>query len=750
MQTDVNTLDDVFSQLGLASIEQGELSVFCGAGISINSGLPPANALKQHILSVLTDQEVDVDLLMNARIPFESFMERIFQNYRPSVLDGKVLEYEQKIEDEKDVSKRKLLEAVLALVKLAELSSSNNINSSQGLFLNLFKDEKLKPNANHILIARLARADLLRVVVTTNFDCLIEQACVAEGMTRETDFRVVYDEKEFGQVENEAFRGLIIFKIHGSAEAPDSVRTTLQHVANQKFSVEREKVINYLLRGGSHKHVMVMGYSCSDFFDISPVIEQIKDCEKQVIFVNHVNSGVELVPLVNILDEDSKRVFKHYRGSLVSCRTDDFVQGLWYLHSSSLGDIPPVEAGPRWEELLRPWVDDFSRSSNELLRLFIMSLLLESIAQHRRSIEYLLRGLELASEQKDQSTLVILYSNLASSYGSLGEVASANLYAEKAIQLAGDTNNRSQVAQNIIGLAVNLMMHGKNEEAIQKYLEALQIGEEINSDDIRVTCYSDLANAYTPLDAKKAEMYAIKVIEIAELSPTPAMMKARARTETLLCRIFSAQNNLEDASKHADEAIRLSELLGDEQEVVMAMVSLAATLNDQGKTEAAERYFLKSLPLTQKTGNKLLECVCTFWIGKLTLDYIERRRSYSLFAIQRITKNLNRTIELARELGTTGAAALGVCCLARMHVFLGEFDIAKPMIIESMDVFSKTGETQNYAVCEEMMGIIDRHEQKLKQEQRKKDQLRELIISLQDGNTPAPPDDKKWWQFWKR
>jgi hypothetical protein len=52
------------------------LAVFCGAGISKNSGIPLADELKAYVLSLMPicTEKSEIDLIMSA-LPFEAFME---------------------------------------------------------------------------------------------------------------------------------------------------------------------------------------------------------------------------------------------------------------------------------------------------------------------------------------------------------------------------------------------------------------------------------------------------------------------------------------------------------------------------------------------------------------------------------------------------------------------------------------------------------------------------------------------------
>lgn len=59
------------------SISGKNISIFCGAGISFNSGLPLATDLVKNILAALDIKEADASIILNSNIPFEFFIETI-------------------------------------------------------------------------------------------------------------------------------------------------------------------------------------------------------------------------------------------------------------------------------------------------------------------------------------------------------------------------------------------------------------------------------------------------------------------------------------------------------------------------------------------------------------------------------------------------------------------------------------------------------------------------------------------------
>lgn len=210
----------------IKSIKAKETVVFCGAGISRHSGLPIVKELVPYILEKLGVTKEEAETIMQSNLPFEAFIETLRDNSDP-----------HKIFDIFDLG---------------------------------------EPNTNHILLAKLAKAGYVTTICTTNFDRLIEKAFDNEGLVREDDYRVYYKEAALERIQwND--HSIHLIKIHGSVEDKDNMAITLGQVASQILSNQRQGVIDHVFCKGAHNDVLVLGYSCSDVFDISPQINTIRE-----------------------------------------------------------------------------------------------------------------------------------------------------------------------------------------------------------------------------------------------------------------------------------------------------------------------------------------------------------------------------------------------------------------------------------------------------------------------------------------
>ncbi len=106
-----------------------------------------------------------------------------------------------------------------------------------------------------------------------------------------------------------------------------------------------------MFSSGPHKNVLIFGYSCSDSFDISPHIQEIKDLHKKVLLVEHKNDyGLEDIrgkkeknPFVKF--EDSKRFYYNH---------DDLVKKLWNFLCKDILYNNEIRTTP-WKNLVDAW-----------------------------------------------------------------------------------------------------------------------------------------------------------------------------------------------------------------------------------------------------------------------------------------------------------------------------------------------------------------------------------------------------------
>ena len=206
-----------------SAVAGGHAVLFCGAGISID---PP---------STLPDWKTFRDQTIKAVASAESSLAK----HLPALLEQEVI-------------------GGIGEALAPELVASQVRAVVPDYFQSLRALDHDYPNGNHATIARLAHKGLLSLVVTTNFDQLIEKALVRAT----TDMRVYRSDDDFAGFDADDHRaGTIgVLKLHGCLSEPDTIVATVEQEAvglsAQKAAVLRELVREYVL--------LFWGYSGAD------------------------------------------------------------------------------------------------------------------------------------------------------------------------------------------------------------------------------------------------------------------------------------------------------------------------------------------------------------------------------------------------------------------------------------------------------------------------------------------------------
>jgi len=269
------------------------MSFFVGAGISMPmpSGLPSAKSVITNVIEALC-------------------IEPGLDNYR------------------RDLPNR-VLDAGMNMEVLLEIIHHNcaNLNALFSMF------ESNEPNLYHYFLARLIEANLVKNVVTTNFDSLIEKAS-------RVNLKVMANEPEHAMRNTRS-----LFKIHGTVDRPDTMIAVLQQVSRGLGLNKRQ-----LLKDTLENTCIVIGWSDYDI-DLTP---SFFEAEKgKLIWFHHAPNMRKVVDFMDTseIEVNSDKRLKHIQqilkangGVLVSCDPLKFFLDVWRSLKEELGSIPSLES----------------------------------------------------------------------------------------------------------------------------------------------------------------------------------------------------------------------------------------------------------------------------------------------------------------------------------------------------------------------------------------------------------------------
>lgn len=141
-----------------------------------------------------------------------------------------------------------------------------------------------KPNKNHRAIAALADRGHISSIVTTNFDCHIEQCLSDIGVP----FVTLPDESsvETWKDNSRGAQGLVLFKIHGSLDRTASLVATVK-AAGRTLSRHKACALRDLL---STRQVLLIGYSGRDYDVFPALLDLVKAHLPAHVFVSALKS----------------------------------------------------------------------------------------------------------------------------------------------------------------------------------------------------------------------------------------------------------------------------------------------------------------------------------------------------------------------------------------------------------------------------------------------------------------------------
>jgi hypothetical protein len=305
----------------LSLLKKQQISIFCGAGISLNppSNLPIANMLRKEIVHCL------------------------FNKY----------EYKPKVQNILEFGKDKNTNIIYPFEFF--IQSLNN----QGRFL--FLDSLINiysggvPNKNHTFLAHLIDKNFVQIIMTTNFDTKIEDTLESLSKSnykweKDINYKVLSDELHFYERYLKMQKVPLVIHLHGNIKNKNSLRTTPIKLEDNILKNKRYELLNYFF-SESNKDILILGYSGNDAYDINPILNKIRS-KKRIYYIRHHRINSEILPGVYSLTEP----FNNFEGITIRVNTDELINFFW----DNLFDFKWLEnnAQNKWEEQVIKWYNN--------------------------------------------------------------------------------------------------------------------------------------------------------------------------------------------------------------------------------------------------------------------------------------------------------------------------------------------------------------------------------------------------------
>ena len=512
------------------------------------------------------------------------------------------------------------------------------------------------PNANHQALARLAKSGYLHTICTTNFDLLIERALIAEGLEQARDFNVYHTPDQFDAVSWDG-RGISIIKLHGSADDLPSLVATLRQVAARHRNDAQERAINWIFSSGPHEAVLVLGYSCSDIFDISPQIEAIKTDYKTITVVDHVAAIPDASSAIQPVQLKTEHNPFHAAKTGVRARidTDRLIAALFPLSGGHF----LTEAG------VTPWADSIAAWAESLIAkgtgapFRVVGRLFENLADATRAEHYFQHALVTARSTDDVSLQAQSLADLGRIATSTGAYDTAVAYHSQSLGLAQEMKDTRGIASQLGNLGNAYHNLGRDQEAIDHHTQSLALAREIGDRSIEAHELGNLALSYRSRGeyARGAELHR-EAIRVHQLTGDK-LGEGRQLGNLGLC--LGRMRQYADAKTCHLQSLKVLQQLGNRRGVALELGNLGVVHAAMGEHKQGIAYLRQGLPIARAARDRLNEANL---LGDLADTFVTSghyRRAICLgMAALRIVEDVKHKREQAVHHATLAKAYLGV------------------------------------------------------------------------------------------
>ncbi len=219
----------------------------------------------------------------------------------------------------------------------------------------------------------------------------------------------------------------------------------------------------------------------------------------------------------------------------------------------------------------------------------------EGLSDYSTSTQYLEEGLVLAQRVGDQETEIRALSVLSVVAGRCGEYANAQRRAEQALALSRKVGDQGGIALSLNSLGGNARNRGEYESARRYYEESLSIYREIGDQKGIAGCLINLgACASGQENYGAARRYYEESLTIyREIGNQRGIAVALNNLADIWRK--SDTPDLEAAQRHYDESLEIFRKIGARYGVAACLDNLGFVTAEQGKVDAAWRYFCDAL-----------------------------------------------------------------------------------------------------------------------------------------------------------
>jgi len=573
-----------------------------------------------------------------------------------------------------------------------------------------FLEQRMKPNLIHYFLGH--NITIKNQVITTNFDYLIECALINILSNEERrQINPIILKKQYldlNQINDVAnIKQFSFFKLHGSKRnliteknTSESLVTTISSLGKDReegdtFAIEpyKKPIISKIIKD---RVLIIIGYSGSDDFDITPFLKEIA-IYKKIIWIDHISKtgleDIEIERFDSVLNLDLSKQEKflydikkkhNIETFLIKSNTKTFISE--FLWPKILLSIPITEVKVE-DEMKYPDFSEWIKSLDEYKNIDLITQykfagdIYHTLSDWKNARRVWQKGLELAKSMNDLKGEAEFLTNIASfSSSELSRIQCIEKLGEakEIFTKLNDYEGQSSCLNNI-GTFYSSQADFKN--AINFYMESLKLNEE--NDDLK-GCIGPLLNLGVVHgkmgNQDKALDYYQKVINIVNKTGD-LQFKAKALMDIGV--VHKVSGAFEKALKFFEEALQIDILLGTLPEQTVTLNYIGLIYQDLGDYEKAFEFFNKGLDLATEINDYESIASLLHMIGNLQ-DFLKNE--------EEATKSWGKALEIYEEHDMLLNKANLLNSMGSSAYNLGKYNDALSLFRQSLEIAEKIGD----------------------------------------------------------
>ncbi len=594
-------------------------------------------------------------------------------------------------------------------------------------------------NIIHFLLAQSVMEK--SCVITTNFDYLTEWA-LHDSLDESTRSRIHLvitkeDYEKIGNAQEEIDKGeCFVFKIHGSFQnlatkesTKESLITTTSALAADKEKGEllglesyKKKVIEPLLKD---KVLVVMGYSGSDDFDISPFLSNLKGI-KQLVWIDHdhesnrelnvntlypvkkfwkIEDRFEWETLVRkkevpksdkvLIEIRAKNEFEIYKIEENTVNLTKATLFPFLLPSFDLATLPSNDNLDPVVEFSK-WISPLFTHAKEINKYYTLLIMLKQLGEFKKGIEAANFALELLKQEPDERKELTIYITLGVFYDSINDHKHSIESNEKAKELAEKLNEEQSLSTIYNNLGTHYHDLEQMDVALTYYEKSLVIDEKYgrtHSFAITKLNMSKIYNAKQEFD--NALNYCNDALKIFDETKN---LRAKGECLKVFSAISSNMGDYDKALKNAEDSLTIAQNLGDLDLVSLLENKIGMIYVKKRNARMALLHFKQSIDTYDKLGE-----------DRAIIDPL-----YNLGSILMVSKFYNesaeflvRAYELAREWDLAEKVANSAFNLAKCAIGLEYWDVALEYAKCAEEDYTRVNDLKQLEETKKLIGELE-------------------------------------------